>query len=72
MIVFCKLCVNIVSLNGVEVCSFTLSDENLMTAGIGRNMYLYHPLINIIRYTCCVIDLIPLPVNTALYYSVEF
>ena len=33
----------------------TLSDENLMMAGLGRNMYFYiHPLINIVRNTCCV------------------
>ena len=35
---------------------------------VGRNrpkhVVFYHPLINIIRYICCVIDLIPPPVNT--------
>ena len=35
----------------------TLSDENLMMAGLGRNMLFYiHPLLNIVRNTCYVID----------------
>jgi len=45
----------------------TLSDENLMMAGLGRNMYFYiHPLLNIIRNTCCVTDRIPLPMKLSL------
>ena len=49
----------------------TLSDENLMMAGLGRNMQFYvHPLINIVRNTCCVTDLIPLPIKrTPLVYA---
>ena len=40
-----------------------LSDENLMMAGLGRNIWFYiHPPINIVRNTCCVIDITPLPI----------
>ena len=28
-----------------------------------KHVVFYHPVINIIRYTCCVIDLITLPIN---------
>ena len=49
----------------------TLPNENLMMAGLGRNMQFYvHPLINIVRNTCCVTDLIPLPIKrTPLVYA---
>ena len=46
----------------------TLSDENLMMAGIGRNLQFYiHPLINIVRNTSCVTDWIPLPIISSLF-----
>ena len=42
-------CINLINTN-------SLSEEKLMMAGIGRNMYFfYNPLINIIRNICCFI-----------------
>ena len=48
----------------------SLSGENLMTAGTGRNMSFFnHPLINIIRYTCCVIDLTLNPLTWKMWWA---